>query len=398
MRALIIPMSWGRGLGPLMESLAIYQALTNGGVQCALALKPTFLKNPMVKHNRPRVFSMPERPLPPVGELFYKDFAASQGLDDPEYVRSILESEAAAVKDFRPDAIISILQPSASLTARRSGIPHLSEARWTEHPRFTSPVFKRFGGSEEPQPSNATKYFNKFLKAAGLSEVHDIWDLSFMYSDVKFVPGPPEFEPELIREKGIEFLGFLQDIAAGNKDSMSRLVNTPGKSKKRILLSYLSAKALKPSEYCPIIAAALEKSPFRAIVALGGTCRYEEFEFSSSRVSVRDWIDLAVHIPTAEALVTVGTRTSALQAVLAGIGNIIIPGGDDELTFTSFRLKELGVAALIPKEDLTVEAMRMAISEATGQELRGKARMLGERMRKLGGPKRMVELVHGFRA
>lgn len=377
-----------------MEIKAIYRALTDCGVECAVALKPAFqdifLKGIELP---PPIYEMPQREIVAINEMFYRDFATFQGMDDINYINTIIDSEVRAVKAFQAEAIVSVLQPTASISARRMGIPHLAYARWTEHSRFTSPVYKRFGESEMPPPSKATVCCNDVLRTTGLPEVKDFWDLSFMYSDIKFVPGPPELEPELESERGVVFLGFIEGILdKGNANHESEDQNSTPFGDHHILV-YLSSKEFELSEVCSVIDKALSGSKYHATIALGNRNCHVDSRLNSHQIQVKGWINIADEITSAKAIITVGTRTSALQALLAGIGNIIIPGGDDELTFNAMRLTELGVAYSIPKTELNPDNMREAIETATGLTMRSCAKSLGMRMRLCGGPPTLAKLL-----
>ena len=158
-RILCVPMSWGRGMGPLMDCLAVARELRKVGHEVAflgrdrfkeIIAKEGFSNYPIISPHAPKKLD----------HLFDIDFPTFQGLDDEKLVRATVDNEFDALENFKPDIIFSWLQFTAYISAKTSKIPLVSVARWTGHPRFTSPIL----GNKGFPVSRCTPLFNKFLK------------------------------------------------------------------------------------------------------------------------------------------------------------------------------------------------------------------------------------------
>ena len=125
-----MPMSWGRGRGPVGELLSLAGALQRAGADVAFAARPRFHR--WISDMRfDIVASLPERADPPIRELFFDDFAAFQGLSDSSFVATTVEAELAAIRTFRPDLVFAYLQPTCAISTRSLGISSGAIARWS---------------------------------------------------------------------------------------------------------------------------------------------------------------------------------------------------------------------------------------------------------------------------
>lgn len=384
-------MSWGRGKGPLADLLAVADVAARAMHQVAFAVKADFLLD--VQERRIEVVdTIPSKSLRAITDQFYSDFAAFQGLDDPAYVEDILLAEQRACQQFRPDVIVSHLQPTASITARSIGLKHLSRASWTEHPKFTSPVSERYFGTPEAPPSSATPVFNGALRSRSLPEVHDFWNLCFMYSDAKFAPSIPGLEPGLMDVEGLTYVGYLSGINPGRAVA-PWLKAWAGERAIRVFV-YLSAKDIGPDVYCPLLVEALDTGEFEVLVAVGGAISsLPPIARNGRRVRFVEWVPGDFVIAHSDVVVCMGTRGTSLQALMAGAGLVLFPGEDDELFFFTHKLEELGVGHRLSRDHLDASELRDAVAGALDAATRSRSRELGRKIIAAGGPARVVRMI-----
>ena len=323
-------------MGPIVELMSLANAVQKRGHEVAFAAKELFIQQ-VRGQGYNMVYPVPSRDNPPIDEFFLKDFPVFQGLGDKAYVESILAHEQNAVDGFEPDAIVSILQFTASITARANGVKHVSIARWTEHPSFSSPIFEELFGTPLAPPSNATSVFNQILRGHRLPEVRDVWDLSFLYSGLKIAPSPQELEPGLADVPNLHYVGFLKGIEIGSRTEVPQWLYEWASLPSTKVFVYLSAKELTPDVYAPVLAQAFSGMDVRAIVALGPQVKKELNQDDTDEVRFVEWVPGEYVISSSDVVVSTGTRTTTLQAILAGTGSVLFPGRDDELDFISFR-------------------------------------------------------------
>lgn len=386
-KALIIPMSWGRGSGPMLEAVSIARALRKRDVSVAMATKRKFeqLRDTELAIE---YFEMPSRPLAPVDEMFVKDFAVFQGLGDSEYLQKILDAEKQAVCSFEPDVVISNLQPTAAVTSAAFGIPLLSEARWTEHPRFESEVYEQFFDSQKSPPSRATSAMNVQLLQRGLHPVRDVWDLCFMRSDRSFIPSIEEFEPELANLPGAEYVGYLVPATTYSSKTLNSIVVNWIKRSKNPVLVYFSNKWLHPDDYLGVLKEVELSSEYEFLVIDREFTNFQELGASL----LGPWVAVDQILDELSAIVSLGTRTLGFQAIMASKGNVIFRGQDDELVFTGDAFEKLGCAVCVEPKQISAGRLKAALDAVNGEKIRARCREVRNKILKLGGPDRVAEI------
>jgi UDP:flavonoid glycosyltransferase YjiC (YdhE family) len=385
-RLLFVPMSWGRGMGPLEDCLSVAKQASVLGHTVAFVCRERFCALPAQAGYR--VYPNATPPAPPTidSDLFNVDFPVFQGLGEEKWVRKILACEFAAIEDFRPHAVFTWLQFTAAISARVAGVPIASVARWTGHPEFASPLL---GGRF--LRSGCTPLFNRILAEYELPLIDDVWELDFFRSDLKIVAGTPELEPGLASVSNLYYVGHLLPSEA-DKTKLSQELTRWALGYPAVFV-YLSVKQFQPEEYCPIIRKAFDGSEFRAVVAVGLKDICPELPESTSNVRFVRWIPIDAMMSISDVVVSTGTRGTSWQAALHGAGHVAFPGKDPERDFVARMLETAGAGIRLPDEAFTPKRILSAVREVLNPVTRAHAKVLGDQLRSLGGPKRAAELL-----
>lgn len=388
-KLLFLPMSYGRGMGPIVEMISLAKVARIKGHEICFAAKKLF-ETEILRNKFFNIHEIPSKELRPVDSMFFEDFAVFQGLGDKEYINEIISSEQKAVDKFKPDVIVSLLQLTAIISARKNKIKFVSIARWTEHPDFSSPVYKDLFGDRLPPPSKATPVFNEFLELYDLPTVKDVWDLSFMFSDMKIAPSSPEIEPGLERVFNLHYVGFIKGL--DNKEfNIDDWILEWSKSEYPKVFVYLSAKQFAPDFYIPIIIKAFDNANFKVIISTG---QHSSFQISSTEnILVTNWVPGDFVISHSDIIISTGTRTICLQSLLAGACSVLFPGLDSELLFISSMMQDVGCGIILADSEFEAARIIEAVNLINKPEARLRSRQMRERLLELGGPERAIELV-----
>lgn len=383
---LFIPMSWGRGMGPLVDCLSVARESSALGHKIAFLCRQRFSR--LAIEAGYEVYPNVTPPAPPIidSDLFNVDFPVFQGLGEEEWVRKTLACEFEAIEDFQPDAIFAWLQFTATISARVADVPIASVARWTGHPDFSSPLLD---GDHFPR-SSCVPLFNHILAEHGLPLVDYIWELDFLRSDLQIVPGTPELEPSLGSVSNLYYVGHL--ITSGVEKTKTLQDLTRWALGHPTVFVYLSMKQFQPQEYVPIIKKAFNDSEFRVVVAM---VKHICTELPESTNSVRfvPWIPIGAIMPISDVVISTGTRGTSWQAALHGAAHVAFPGTDPERDFVARMVETAGAGIRLPDEAFTPEGILGTVREVLNPVIRARAKALGDRLRSLGGPKRAAELL-----
>jgi MGT family glycosyltransferase len=117
-----------------------------------------------------------------------------------------------------------------------------------------------------------------------------------------------------------------------------------------------------------------------------------------ANVETHEWLPHTAVLPRADVFVTHGGMGSVVEALYFGVPMVVVPHHPENLV-NGRRLAELGLARVLPEEELTARALRAAVDAvAEDAVMRERAAWMRECVRKGGGAERAVEVVEGFLA
>jgi len=383
-RILFIPMSWGRGLGPLTDCLAIAEEL-NRTCEVAFVCKEAFI-SPVRQagYSWYPIMSPPDRK--EVDHEFYVDFPYFQGLGDELLIRHMIAQEIEAMSDFRPDAVFAWLQFTTSITARCLGVPLASKANWPDHPRFVPPSF-----AVPLQPSRVTPIFNRLLTEYNLPTMNNVWELSFLRSDLKVAPTIPEFEPDLEGISNLHYVGHL--VYSGFE-----LANQPDwlsnwDESRPTVFVYLSAKQFRVQDCTQVIVDQFDGTEFQVIVALGGHVPTDQIPKSTQNIRFEQLVPAHVMLSKSDVFITTGTRGSTSNALLHGVSMVLFPGVDVEMGLNAYNIEKYGAGIRLPDAAFFTRQLVDTVSTVMRPDSRKRALALGNRLKSFGGPSRAANLI-----
>lgn len=305
-------------MGPLMDCLAVADEVRKLGHKVGFLCRDRFYKIAKTEGYSVYPVISPKAPRR-INRLFDLDFPFFQGLNDEVLVKKTIQNELVAIQKFKPDVIFTWLQFTAYISAKTTDTPIASVARWTGHSGFTSDLLD---GGHFPV-SRCTPLFNYFLEKFDLPKIDDIWELDFVRSDLKVVPGIPDLEPGFRKEKNLHYVGYLSYKSAGKMNKLPQQLKDWLTSSPSVFV-YLSAKQFQPKNYVPILQQAFDDSGFRVIVAVGLKDICPQLPKNTESVRFERLLPIDVVLPHVDILISTGTRGISWQAALNGVAHLSI--------------------------------------------------------------------------
>ena len=384
-RVLMIPMCWGRGIGPIHELLSLADALSARGAEVHFAARESFANLARLRgYGVAAVLPGPQTSF----DVSYNadDFAIGQGMASAEYLERVLAAELVATRECRPDIVVSYLQPTTSTSSSVAGVRHAALARWTEHPNFDQ---DDAWSAERPpgwRRSGATDALNILRRANGQAEVGDFWDAVFGDADLRIAPGTPELEPGLALSD-VNWVGYLEPIISEPPGDVRQEIRDWLVATGPRVYVYVSAGGVKLAEVMPQLCDIAADGA--AVLVARGQHSDVRLDGWPSRVAVAEWVPGPFVVTRADVVVSLGTRTTAWQAMMAGCGQVFLPAVSDELVYIGQHLPSCGAGVAITD----VRGLAAACRAADQPNVRESAGRIGQEMIRRGGPGRAADLL-----
>lgn len=313
--------------------------------------------------------------LPPIKK--YGDYAALIGLNAPSFIKTCLEIEDQAIEEFAPDVIYSDLNLTASISARRRGIPlaSLCNLAWTP-PYLLDDTFEIDRQQISP--------LNSILAHDGFPAIQDLSDLIFMFSDLKVVPSCPEFEQFHPSIKDVHYCGYLYSEAI-EPDAGQMRVERDGKQ----ILVYMGVGDIDPPLLTSVLPAAFDGSKYQVTVVLGEF--YQHATQNTPNVSYVPFLPLRKALATTDMMLFHGGSGMVMTCLLAGVPGLMFPCGVYEREFHAETMAKVNAGrVLYDLSDFTPEVVRRHSEEILAGDYAANAAAFGGYLRSLGGPKTAV--------
>ncbi|MGW3950434.1 glycosyltransferase [Streptomyces sp. NPDC004752] len=244
------------------------------------------------------------------------------GLDDPGYWQYLLEREREVIEAVRPDVLIAGMRPTATISARRFGIPLVGLAAVGTDPRLQTPP------ADQPLDALARKAAQPYLD----QPVDSFPDLLFWLADHRIATSFEQFEPELSDIPGLPYVGYLNGT---NRRGLEGLPPRP----ERLVVAYLSTVGWNSAAMVRSLArsAALAGVTIWCVTNANGTT-----EWVDDRLRLFDYLPLDALLPECSALLFHGGQGTSLASLFHGIPALACPGQHYERQYNADRIQALG--------------------------------------------------------
>ncbi|GAA3491358.1 glycosyltransferase [Streptomyces cremeus] len=382
MRILFEPIGGALGIGAITRCLAMAQAAAMRGHRVAFLAPEGYPLIDELDLGERYFAPFPERTPELVGSGEADGFTEAvliRGMGEPAYVRAALDAEVSAYRAFRPDMVVTEMQPTVPIAAHIARVPFACTVQ--------SPNLAAFAGpSDRPEScARVEATFAALAREHGLPEPASLEDLLHQHAAVNIAPTAEVLEPALgalprTRYVGPVLLPSLELAPAPRYDD----------AEVRVLV-YLSFGALTLDEFLPVIAKAFPAPRHSVVVAarekdIAG----REVPFRQDNVIVARTPGITRLLQDTDLLVTRGGQNALMASLLAGVPVIGTPGRSPEPIFNLGALQAHGAALTLLDEPGPEALAEAAQTLLTGHAAQHAAR-LGDLLRRHRGAVEAVE-------
>lgn len=305
-----------------------------------------------------------------------------------------------ALRQFQPDMLVGQhLTLGPLMVAEREDIPVASVAPfsylWPYHssphpPRSVREDRLRWRYDDLMQIYNRTRQFFRLpLSVAPPEEAPFLGDAFLLQNLDALIESLPEL-PERVHLVG----SCLWEPAGADADliewlDMARASGEP-------ILYVQHGRFFGKPGFWPHLVAVCRERPIRVVAAVG---RMDSAVGEiASNFFVRGHIPQGAVLPYAHAVIGNGNTTAVLGALTHGLPSLLIPGGGEQPDVAE-ECERLGVARVLPPEDVTGATLCQALEAVLGQEdLRQRARSMQHAFSEIDGPQRCADLLEHLAA
>lgn len=310
-----------------------------------------------------------------------------------ESIEVALPLAAAALAEDVPDLVLFDIEsvvPARTLI-RRWGRPGVQVSPYLA----SNEVYSLHAQVFQPDEAEVQAVFGLlygFIAENSLDE-EVIWDYLTPYADRNVVLLPRELQPhgETFDDR-YTFIGHGVDEDEAGADAA--LWSPPTDAKSVALLSLGSE--MGNAEFFRMALDAFGNGDRHVVMTLGRGRMGLVGDERAANVEPHEWLPHAAVLPRADVFVTHGGMGSVVEALYFGVPMVVVPHHPENLV-NGQRLAELGLARVLPEEELSAEALRAAVDAvAEDAVMRERAQWMRDRVRNSGGAERAVEVLEGF--
>lgn len=303
----------------------------------------------------------------------YDAFTALR-LDDPDDWRRLLDLERDVIASARPDVVISDIRPTATISARRCGVPLVAMASVGTDPRLQA----RPGG--HPLDDLARALAGPYLGTA----IESFPELLFWTADRKIASSFQGFEPELSDVPGLSYVGYLDST---NRRGADTLPDRP----ERLVIAYLSTVGWNS----PVMMRSLIRTAELAgLTVWCVTNANGSVERAHDRLLLFDYLPVDELLPECGGLLFHGGQGTALGSLFHAVPSIACPGENYERRYNASRIDSLGCGVHASVMDLRPRVLAgLMAGIIDNPAFRTAARSAGAELRSLRGTRAAVDVV-----
>ncbi|AHH95830.1 macrolide family glycosyltransferase [Kutzneria viridogrisea] len=160
-----------------------------------------------------------------------------------------------------------------------------------------------------------------------------------------------------------------------------------------VLVVSLGTEKNKDTRFFHDCAQAFADLPWHVVLTLGGGMTVADLGPLPANVEAHQYLSHAEVLPHATALVAHAGMSTTMRALHHGVAQVLVPHTPEQ-HFVARRAAELGIARLLPRDQVTAHAVREAVLELTSDDrARTQIRELAEQTRAAGGAMRAADLI-----
>lgn len=384
MRLLIVPMTGGRGIGPICRALAVANSL-KGYCNILFLCAPKF-----VSHVQAAGFDYVEDIEPTkVAEqgniIKWNDAAYAMGLCQREFVTNAVEHQLNIVKAYSPDVIFTEYNLPICAVSKILNIPLVSTVHWADTNEFSIGSY--------PTPNkylDAINAYNDLFQKYGLPIYRDVSD---MVTAIPLLVAPTisKLQPKLEKYNPI-YTGELLNKEWETNIQLEREIADGA------IYVYLTTSDMLVDRWFPVILRELGDFGAHIYVVVNDkvTRCIEDL-----KLNIPHNIHLAPHYPGLSVMkhsnlvIHAGSANVIAGALLTGTPSVIVPLNDGERLYNAIGIERYGAGKIIRENDfLRPGGLQELILRILGTDYyRNNSITLGAEIAESGGSSKIAEVI-----
>jgi UDP:flavonoid glycosyltransferase YjiC (YdhE family) len=285
------------------------------------------------------------------------------GMARPAYLRSALQAQERAAREFAPDAVFTDLDPAAFLLAAVTGIPLASTY---------SSVMTQGRGT---WPWRLMRHgLAQALRSRGVaSRTPD--ELFFGPHVLKIIPSVPELDDADPHRPDVAYVGHL--VEPVRPDSLAEAGLDPAG---RYVFAYLGTGSIALRTVHRVLPEAFPSAGATTCV-VGAQSITAPYRMGG--VQFRPYVPAEALLPHCDWTICHGGQNTIIQSLLHGVPLIVFPGPIFERRFNAGKLQQAGAGLMGERNQFTAGWLAAALQRRA--ELASQAARLGRHLRTFGG-------------
>lgn len=319
--------------------------------------------------NRSQNASIPAKPGKSVGNIWFVQVLS--GTARAGYLRQLVESELAAIRDFKADGLFTDLDLGAYLASAISGIPIAS-------------AYQQI--MSEGKGSFSWKLVHRAMAGVLKTYARPVRtpdELAFGSQVLKIIPSIPELEGASSNRPDICYVGHLLGEIKAEKSEVFK-----PEDGKRYLYIYVGTGSITQAVLRSVLPGLLP--PSGALKAIVGGVNISIPE-CLGEVEFRSYISADDLLPYCDWTICHGGQNTIIQSLIHGVPLVVFPGPIFERRFNARKIQESGAGVMGELTDFNVDWLQAVL--ARRNEYAVKARTLGNKIESLGGAPRAIQRI-----
>ena len=309
----------------------------------------------------------------------FEDVLHFTGNIDYKYLSKSVEDIREAIRHFNPDIVYSEFNISAIIASKLENrllyatISYPTQTEYGSNPKYA-------------------KGLNKFLRENGLPDVYSALDL-FKWADKSFVPSIYELEP--IDRNNVTFCGSWKDVELNNEwlghdmggISLDKGIfshdekNEYNSHSKNKILVYMGNGTISPNKMIKEIKDAFIGGEYQVYIASLGL---DKSDFDNIHVD-KHW-DFSKLFEDCVLFINHGGQNSIIDGFIYGVPQLICPGRVFERIYNGKSVESVGAGKSLELNEFKREIILLESEKLiNGDEFRENSRLIGEKLKSLGG-------------
>lgn len=387
MKILIAPMAaMAETSGPFSRASALGKELLRNGHEAAFcaARDVNYKEIPGIKNYEAPIPSLLGLPMPMARNMLkVARFTGAQqkkkinsfeqvlfiaGVLNRKHFKKDVQCIRHAIQDFKPEVVYAEFRIAAIVAAKLEGVKVVTG--------YSYPVQTSFASNPK-----LSKNIADLIHEYQLPKIKSSLEI-FDWADMKIVPSSYDLEP--IQGNNVIFTGPFQQLPG--------TIITEHAKQRNTIISYMGMGSISPQKVIRELSNAFYHTKYKVYIA-----SEQVDSFTNDNIIVGKRFDFSKLMPDAIAYINHGGQNSIMTGLTYAVPQLICPGNVFERRYNAASVQSLNAGKVLETTEFNAENIQKALKELeSNMAYRENAERAGDKLCKLGGVHRAVEVIEGM--